>query len=88
MSEPEEHLALLERADSGDPQALGELLEQSWERLLQIVSFRMDQRLRSRIDAADVVQDAFAEATKRIGQKKRDERQGERTTDDPKRPKR
>lgn len=65
---------LVERADAGDPQALGDLLEQSRERLLQIVSFRMDQRLRSRIDPTDVVQDAFMEATKRIGEGKRDDR--------------
>ena len=70
----QDNTILLEQAHSGDPHALGELLEQSRERLLQIVSFRMDQRLRSRIDAADVVQDAFMEATRRFGEQKRDER--------------
>lgn len=65
---------LLKLADSGDPRALGQLLEQSRERLLQIVAFRMDQRLRSRIDPADVVQDAFMEASTRIGKGKRDDR--------------
>lgn len=74
MVATDDNMLLLERADSGDPHALGELLEQSRERLLQIVSFRMDQRLRSRIDPADVVQDAFMEATKRFGEQKRDDR--------------
>jgi len=74
MVESDDNQILLNRADAGDPHALGELLEKSRERLLQIVSFRMDQRLRARIDPADVVQDAFAEATKRIGQQKRDVR--------------
>ena len=45
---------LIERADAGDPHALGELLELHRERLLQIVSFRMDARVKSRVDAADV----------------------------------
>jgi len=74
MVATDDNMILLERADAGDPHALGELLEQSRERLLQIVSFRMDQRLRSRIDPADVVQDAFMEATRRFGEQKRDDR--------------
>ncbi len=67
----EQPIDLVQRADAGDSDALGELLERSRDRLIKIVSFRMDGRLRSRVDAADVVQDAFVEATKRIGQEKR-----------------
>lgn len=74
MNATNDNQVLLERADAGDPHALGDLLEQSRERLLQIVSFRMDPRLRSRIDPSDVVQDAFMEATRRIGNGKRDDR--------------
>ncbi|MCR9199498.1 MAG: sigma-70 family RNA polymerase sigma factor [Planctomycetaceae bacterium] len=66
--------ALLERADAGDPHALGELLERHRERLLQIVSFRMDARVKPRVDPADVVQDAFVEATHRVTQQQRDAR--------------
>ena len=74
MTDDSQTKALLERADAGDPQALGELLELHRERLLQIVSFRMDARVKSRVDAADVVQDAFVEATHRVRQQQRDAR--------------
>jgi RNA polymerase sigma-70 factor (ECF subfamily) len=57
---------LLEQALAGKPQALGELLQSYRESLLRIIKFRMDPRLRSRLDADDVVQDAFIEATQRF----------------------
>ena len=57
---------LLEKAKTGQPQALGELLQSCREPLLRIVKFRMDSRLRSRLDADDVIQDAFIEATQRF----------------------
>ncbi len=56
---------LVTQAVAGDPQALGELMSQYQERLVQVVNFRMDRRLRQRVDAADVVQDAFVEAAQR-----------------------
>jgi RNA polymerase sigma-70 factor (ECF subfamily) len=34
------------------------------ERLIRLVAFRLDPRLRSRVDAADVVQDVYVEAAK------------------------
>lgn len=51
---------------AGDENALGRLLERYRDRLLRIVQFRMDPRLNGRIDADDVVQEAFLEATQRI----------------------
>ncbi len=57
---------LLEKAKAGQPQALGELLENCREVLLRIIKFRMDPRLRSRLDADDIIQDAFIEATQRF----------------------
>jgi RNA polymerase sigma-70 factor, ECF subfamily len=54
---------LMARAAAGDPAAWGALLTAHEERLLRMVTFRMDSRLRGRIDAADVVQEAFVEAT-------------------------
>lgn len=74
MESTSDTTALVERADAGDPHALGELLDQSRDRLLQIVSFRLDQRLRTRVDPTDVVQDVFVEATTRIGKRTRDDR--------------
>src|SRR5687767_4096280 len=55
--------ALLARASAGDGAAWGALLAAHQERLGRMVSFRMDARLRGRVDAADVVQDAFVEAS-------------------------
>ena len=54
--------ALLARAAGGDRQAWGALLTAQHERLLRMAAFRLDPRLRGRIDAADIVQDAFVEA--------------------------
>src|SRR5918999_2982447 len=59
---PPETAALLARAAAGDGAAWGALLTAHQERLGLMVAFRMDPRLRGRVDAADVVQDAFAEA--------------------------
>jgi RNA polymerase sigma-70 factor (ECF subfamily) len=55
--------ALLVRAAAGDGAAWGHLLTAHQERLVRMVAFRMDPRLRGRVDAADVVQEAFAEAS-------------------------
>jgi RNA polymerase sigma-70 factor (ECF subfamily) len=53
---------LFARAAAGDAAAWGALLTAHQERLARMVAFRMDPRLRGRIDAADVVQEAFVEA--------------------------
>ena len=55
--------ALLARAAAGDRSAWGELLAAHQEKLWRMVAFRMDPRLRGRVDAADVVQEAFVEAS-------------------------
>ena len=54
--------ALLQQASVGDSAAWGALLEEHGERLRRMVAFRLDPRLRGRVDAADVVQDAYLEA--------------------------
>jgi RNA polymerase sigma-70 factor, ECF subfamily len=54
---------LLVRAAAGDTAAWGNLLTALQERLARMVAFRLDPRLRGRIDAADVVQEAFVEAS-------------------------
>ena len=55
--------ALLARAASGDSAAWGALLTAHEQRLWRMVAFRIDPRLRGRVDAADVIQDAFVEAS-------------------------
>ena len=61
--EPPTTELLLAHAAAGDVAAWGALLTAHQERLARMVAFRMDTRLRGRIDAADVVQDAFVEAS-------------------------
>jgi RNA polymerase sigma-70 factor (ECF subfamily) len=55
-------VALSVRASAGDAGAWGRLLMAYEVRLRRMVSFRMDRRLRGRIDAADIVQEAFLAA--------------------------
>jgi RNA polymerase sigma-70 factor, ECF subfamily len=57
--------SLFDRASGGDANAWGALLAQHQERLQYVLAFRLDPRLRGRVDAADVVQDAFIVATAR-----------------------
>jgi RNA polymerase sigma-70 factor (ECF subfamily) len=57
--------SLLARAAGGDLTAWGALLAAHQERLAQLVAFRLDRRLRRRIDPSDVMQEAFASATAR-----------------------
>jgi RNA polymerase sigma-70 factor (ECF subfamily) len=55
---------LIDRAAGGDKEAWGELLAQNRGRLTRMVAFRLDHRLQGRIDASDVIQDAFVDASR------------------------
>jgi RNA polymerase sigma-70 factor (ECF subfamily) len=57
--------SLLARAAAGDATAWGSLLTAQQQRLTPIAQFRMDPRLRGRIDASDVMQETFIAATVR-----------------------
>src|SRR5213083_2668122 len=50
---------LLEAARHGDEGALAVLVERHRGRLERMVRLRMDRRLQGRVDAADVVQEAY-----------------------------
>jgi RNA polymerase sigma-70 factor (ECF subfamily) len=63
MSDASQTEALLARAASGDGAAWGQLLSAHYEKLRRMVAFRLDPRLRGRVDAADIVQDAFSDAS-------------------------
>ncbi len=67
-NEKSDETELLERRvlERDDPHAIGELIEKYQDRLERVVRFRMDPRLRSRVDSVDILQDAFVEATQRI----------------------
>jgi RNA polymerase sigma-70 factor (ECF subfamily) len=57
---------LLRRAGGGDSEALGALLQRHRPRLRRMVALRMDRRLAARVDPSDVVQEALAEADRRL----------------------
>ena len=57
---------LLARARGGDAGALSELFAAHTPRLVRMVELRLDARLRQRLDAADVVQEAWLEVARRF----------------------
>jgi len=61
--EPED---LLERLKRGDNQAVADFFSLHRERLWQIVRFRLDRRLASRVDVDDVLQEVYLDATRRL----------------------
>lgn len=57
---------LLERSARGDESAVQRLLVRNQDRLRKMVRFRMDDRLQSRFDPSDVVQESLIEASERL----------------------
>lgn len=66
--DPEEESSILAAARSGDTAPLGEFLEAHRARLERVVAFRLDPRLRGRIDPADVVQETYVDVLRRLGE--------------------
>src|SRR5262245_45513023 len=62
----EEDRASLRESIRADPARFGSHVEQCRARLRRMVEIRMDPRLRGRLDASDVVQDACTEAVARL----------------------
>jgi RNA polymerase sigma-70 factor (ECF subfamily) len=67
-----EAVDLIERARAGDREALGALLARYRDRLRRMVELRLDTRLQARLDASDVVQDAYVEVAERLDEYLRD----------------
>ena len=65
-NDPSDNLDLLGRLRGGDRQALTDLFQQHRDRLRRMVELRMDSRLQGRVDASDVLQDAFLDAAARL----------------------
>ncbi len=59
---------LLQGAAQGDQADWGRLLEQHRERLRRMVALRMDPRLQGRIDASDIIQETYLEASERLSE--------------------
>ena len=65
-NDPSDTLHLVERLRGGDRQALTDLFQRHRDRLRRMVELRMDARLQGRVDASDVLQDAFLDAATRL----------------------
>jgi len=65
-NEPAELHGLLQKAQNGDAEAFEQLFHCYRDTLLQTVALRMDPRLRSRVDASDIVQEAHVVAVQRF----------------------
>ena len=65
-NDPSDTVHLVERLRAGDRQALTDLFQRHRDRLRRLVELRMDARLRGRVDASDVLQDAFLDAAARL----------------------
>lgn len=66
MDQPDPNADLLRRVKEGDQQALADLFSLNRDRLWRIVNFRLDSRLLGRVDADDILQEAYLAAAQRI----------------------
>jgi RNA polymerase sigma-70 factor (ECF subfamily) len=65
-TDPPDTGELLQRARHGDAAALAELFARHDALVRQTVALRLDRRLLARVDVADVVQETYLEATRRL----------------------
>lgn len=66
MTELKETKTLIEQACAGDDSVVAELFERYRERLKRLVTLRMHPQMRSRLDASDVLQEAYIELARRL----------------------
>jgi RNA polymerase sigma-70 factor, ECF subfamily len=57
---------LIEQAAAGELRAWDRLLDRYRDRLRRLIALRLDRRLRGRVDASDVIQEASLEAVRRL----------------------
>ncbi len=65
-SDSEETLSLLRQVRTGEERAFDRLFARYEAQLRRFVELRLDPKLRPRVDPADVVQEAYLEATRRL----------------------
>jgi RNA polymerase sigma-70 factor (ECF subfamily) len=58
-AKPSETEQLLQQAAGGDKKSLGKLLTRHEDRLRRMIAFRLDQRLKGRLDVSDVIQEVY-----------------------------
>jgi RNA polymerase sigma-70 factor, ECF subfamily len=71
-SDSSETEALIRRVEGGDERALSDLFARYRDRLRRMVKLRMDRRLQGRLDASDVLQEAFLDVARRAGEYRTD----------------
>src|SRR5262245_23559232 len=69
-----DHRDILEDSGVSDKERLAELFTMHRDRLRRMVELRLDRRLQGRIDASDVLQDAYLEASASFPEYLRDRR--------------
>jgi len=74
MSDPPDDAQndLLQQALAGDESALAALFDGYRDRLRRMIRLRLDRRLSGRVDSSDVLQEAYLDVRKRIGEYARD----------------
>jgi RNA polymerase sigma-70 factor (ECF subfamily) len=65
-NDPSESQRIIERLRAGDDRALTDLFQHYRNRLRRMVELRLDTRLQGRVDASDVLQDAFLDVASRL----------------------
>ena len=64
----DETMDLLHRAANGDQQGWSDLANRYRDRLYRMVAARIDRRLQRRVEASDIVQEAYAEAAQHLAE--------------------
>jgi RNA polymerase sigma-70 factor (ECF subfamily) len=67
-SDSSETGALIRRIDGGDERAVIELFARYRDRLRRMVKLRLDRRLQGRLDASDILQEAYLDVARRAGE--------------------
>ena len=68
METSQELIELLERARQGDQAAFEDLFSRFRAPLLRAINLRLDRRVAARVDASDILQEAYLEAARRLAQ--------------------
>ena len=67
MNDEDRQARELEQLRAGGDEAVAALFSQYEDRLRKMVNYRLDRRLYGRVDAGDVLQEAYLEAARRLG---------------------
>jgi RNA polymerase sigma-70 factor (ECF subfamily) len=59
---------LLQRIRAGDAQAVGDIFSRYRDRLRRMVRLRLDRRLQGRVDASDILQEAYLDISQRAAE--------------------